>query len=92
MTLLDQIYVAQRNAGGAACVANLQRLGLVPASAPDDDPQATITRLQGEAKVMRGLLTECATVILSIDSESEDESDLLDDLHEKIVLAIRGTA
>lgn len=47
-------------------------------------------RLRGEAGVMRGLLTECASVILVIDSESEDESNRLDDLHEKIVLAIRG--
>ena len=47
-------------------------------------------RLRGEAGMMRGLLTECASVILVIDSESEDESNRLDDLHEKIVLAIRG--
>lgn len=47
-------------------------------------------RLRGEAGVMRGLLTECAGIILAIDSESEDESNRLDDLHEKIVLAIRG--
>ena len=47
-------------------------------------------RLRGEAGVMRGLLTECAGIILAIDNESEDESDRLDDLHEKIVLAIRG--
>jgi len=49
-------------------------------------------RLRGEAGMMRGLLTECASVILVIDSESEDESNRLDDLHEKIVLAIRGTS
>jgi hypothetical protein len=91
MTLLDQIYIAQRDAGEAACIANLQRFGLIPAPTPADDLQATITRLQGEAKVMRSLLTECAGVILSIDSESEDESDMLDALHEKIVLAIRGS-
>ena len=170
MTLLDQIYTAQRNAGEAACIANLQGLGLVTAPTPAPVLIATdeikrsghsknvltlykainnlvshigfegqiesdhgfvsdatnalaaldggiywpswteqamsmlemlqaaeaqkqeIERLRGEAGVMRGLLTECANVILAIDSESEDESDQLDDLHEKIVLAIRGTA
>lgn len=91
MTLLNQIHIAQRDAGEAACIANLQRMGLIPAPAPADDPQAMITRLRGEAGVMRGLLTECASVILSIDSEDEDEDERLDELHEKIVLAIRGT-
>lgn len=47
-------------------------------------------RLRGEAGVMRGLLTECAGIILAIDNESDDESEQLDGLHEKIVLAIRG--
>jgi hypothetical protein len=66
-----------------------ERLGLTVSQAPV--PVSEFQRLHGEAGVMRSLLSECAGIILGINPESSDESDLLDKLHGKLVAAIRGT-
>lgn len=90
MSLLDEIYTAQRDAGEAAVIANLQRQGLLPAEPPSIYPQGIINKLEDEATVLRGLLLECTSVIAEIEPESSAEADMLDDLHSKIVKALTG--
>lgn len=92
MSILNEIYTAQRDAGEAAVIASLQRQGLIPPEPPPTTPQGIINKLEGEAMVMRGLLLECTSLICNIDAESSTEADMLDDLHSKIVKAITGPA
>ena len=49
------------------------KLDLLAALLDKQQADEAITRLRGEAGVMRGLLTECAGIILAIDSESASE-------------------
>lgn len=51
---------------------------------------AKITRLEGEATVLRELLLDCTSVIAEIEPESSAEADMLDDLHSKIIKALTG--
>jgi hypothetical protein len=91
MTILNQIYATQRGTGESVVIAHLKQQGLITATEPIS-PQAVINKLQGEAGVLRGLLKQCAGIILTIDSENDTESEMLDDLYEKIVFVIRGSA
>lgn len=90
MNLLDEIDIAQRDAGEAAVIASLQRQGLIPPEPLPMSPQGIIIKLEGEAKVLRELLLECTNVISEIDAESSDEADMLDSLHSKIIKALTG--
>ena len=92
MTLLDQIRIAQRNAGESVVMAHLQSQGLIPAHDSNDQPslQATITRLQGENKVLRDLLTLALDVLQTIVPESAAEDESLDDLTTAITEALKG--
>lgn len=47
MSILDDIRIAQRNAGEEACIANLARLGLVPE--PEPSPKAAVAHVLGGA-------------------------------------------
>lgn len=89
MTLIDEIYIAQRNAGEAACIANLERLGLIPKTDPID-PQSIITKLQAEAGMMREMLTQCASVVRFVTAKNDSEDTMLDKLHTEIVLVLRA--
>jgi hypothetical protein len=70
-----------------------ERLGFRIEFGAPPEPEATeLQRLRGEAGVMRGLLTECASVLECVDPEDEDEGDALDALAGKVAAAIRGAA
>ena len=64
MSLLDEIRIAQRNAGEYAVIANLERMGLVQ---PRPNPQ-------------RDLLGRCLSVISTLEGEDTTEQELLDEL------------
>lgn len=72
MSILDEIRIAQRNAGGEACIANLERLGLVT---PRPNPQ-------------RDLLGRCLSVISTLEGEDTTEQELLDELQRDIKQAM----
>jgi hypothetical protein len=72
MTLLNEIYIAQRNAGEDAVIANLERHGLVP---PRPNPQ-------------RDLLGRCLSVISTLEGEDTTEQEMLDDLQRDIKQAM----
>ncbi|OLP04516.1 hypothetical protein [Rhodoferax antarcticus] len=68
MSLLNKIYLAQRNAGEDAVIANLERMGLVqPRQTPQHD-----------------LLGRCLSVISTLEGEDTDEQGLLDELQHDI--------
>lgn len=92
MTLLDEIYTAQRDAGEAAVMASLQRQGLLPAEPPPMYPQGIINKLEGEATVLRGLLRETTDVIDTLidDDDHSEGTGLLAALKEKCIAAITG--
>lgn len=64
MNLLDEIAIAQRDAGEQAVIANLERQGLIP---PRSNPQ-------------RDLLGRCLSVISTLEGEDTTEQELLDQL------------
>jgi hypothetical protein len=72
MSLLEQIQIAQRNAGEDAVIANLERMGLVP---PRPNPQ-------------RDLLGRCLSVISTLEGEDTTEQEMLDDLQRDIKQAM----
>lgn len=72
MSLLEQIQIAQRNAGEDAVIANLERMGLVP---PRTNPQ-------------RDLLGRCLSVISTLEGEDTTEQGMLDDLQRDIKQAM----
>lgn len=84
MTLLDQIYIAQRDAGESTVIANLKRKGWVTT---DID---TITRLQGEAKVLLILLAKALDVLYTIDPECATEHETLEDLTDQIEAVLKS--
>lgn len=72
MSLIDEIYIAQRNAGEEAVIANLERMGLVT-KRPDQ---------------MRDLLGRCLSVISTLEGEDTTEQEMLDDLKRDIKQAM----
>ncbi len=68
MTLMEEIYIAQRNAGELAVIANLERQGLVPKK---DQPRA-------------GVLQRCLSVISTLEGECTTEQEMLDALTKDI--------
>ena len=91
MSLLDRIRTAQRDAGEAACTANLQRLGLIPAPAPVESQQDAIIRLQGENQVLRDLLQLTLKPLSAglFGLDDEEKADKLSDLIDKIESALK---
>lgn len=72
MSLLEQIQIAQRNAGEDAVIANLERFGLIP---PRPNPQ-------------RDLLGRCLSVISTLEGEDTTEQEMLDGLQREIKQAM----
>lgn len=75
MSLLDEIRIAQRDAGESAVVANLERMGLVQ---PRPNPQLD-------------LLSRCLSVISTLEGEDTTEQEMLDDLLRDIKQAMGVT-
>lgn len=75
MSLLDEIRIAQRNAGENAVIANLERMGLVVQRMPGPYPQ-------------RELLGRCLSVISTLEGEDTTEQEMLDDLQRDIKQAM----
>ena len=92
MTLLDQIYLAQRNAGESVVMSHLQNQGLIPAAESNGSPspQATIARLQGEKKVLQELLTQALGVLETINPDG-DSAEGLETLMDQIEAALKVT-
>ena len=92
MSLLNEIRTAQRDAGEAVVIANLQRQGLIPPEPPPMYPQGIINQLEGEAKVLRDLLRETTDVIDTLidDDDDSEGTGLLAALKARCIAAIVG--
>lgn len=57
MSLIDEIRLAQRDAGEQACIRNLEQLGLIPKAPP------IVTISLAELEALRADLTEAASTL-----------------------------
>lgn len=72
MSLLHEIQIAQRNAGEAAVIRDLERRGLIAPAAPNPT-----TTLVGQILVMAKLLEQALRVVKNVEAEGGDEGELL---------------
>jgi hypothetical protein len=85
MSILDQIRIAQRDAGEAVVAANLERLGLAPKSAP------TLDELRANAFKARDA-AEKAWYALFCEAPVGDERTWASEVYENIRRATRDTS
>ena len=82
--------ITPRESAIAAIASDYQHEALAWSITADNLEQSTITRLQGEAHVLRYLLTKALEVLETIEADCAAEYEELDALKDQIEAALKG--
>lgn len=86
------LQITPRESALAAIATDYRHEALAWSVTAENLEQATITRLQGEAAVMVGLLTEAVAVLQAIEPENATEDESLTELRSGIWAVLTAVA